>query len=55
MRLTIEEAISETKNGKGTQFHPIVVDAFLEMLRRKTFIGDNAENSLGAIWHSDFE
>ncbi|WP_339253324.1 HD-GYP domain-containing protein [Sporosarcina sp. FSL W8-0480] len=30
--ISIEEAISELKKGKGTQFHPDVVDHFIEML-----------------------
>ena len=33
--MTIEEAIQEMKDGKGTQFHPEVVDEFLAMLEEK--------------------
>ena len=33
--MTIEEAIQEMKEGKGTQFHPEVVDEFLAMLEEK--------------------
>ena len=33
--MTIEEAIQEMKDGKGTQFHPEVVDEFLAMLEVK--------------------
>ncbi|SES29631.1 HD domain-containing protein [Psychrobacillus sp. OK032] len=33
--MTIEEAIQEMKNGKGTQFNPLVVDEFLRMLEEK--------------------
>jgi len=33
--MTIEEAIQEMESGKGTQFHPEVVDEFLAMLEEK--------------------
>lgn len=33
--MTIDEAIQEMKDGKGTQFHPEVVDEFLAMLEEK--------------------
>ncbi|MFJ8063485.1 HD-GYP domain-containing protein [Psychrobacillus sp. NPDC096426] len=33
--MTIEEAIQEMKDGKGTQFNPVVVDEFLKMLEEK--------------------
>lgn len=33
--MTIEEAIEEMKDGKGTQFNPLVVDEFLKMLEEK--------------------
>lgn len=33
--MTIEDAIQEMKDGKGTQFHPEVVDEFLAMLEKK--------------------
>ena len=33
--MTIEDAIQEMKDGKGTQFHPEVVDEFLAMLEEK--------------------
>ncbi|MFJ7972217.1 HD domain-containing phosphohydrolase [Psychrobacillus sp. NPDC096389] len=33
--MTIEEAIEEMKDGKGTQFNPRVVDEFLKMLEEK--------------------
>jgi putative nucleotidyltransferase with HDIG domain len=31
---SIEEALAEVRNGRGTQFVPVVVDAFFEALRR---------------------
>jgi HD-GYP domain-containing protein (c-di-GMP phosphodiesterase class II) len=31
---SIEEALEEVRNGRGTQFVPAVVDAFFEALRR---------------------
>ena len=33
--MTIEDAIQEIKEGKGAQFHPMVVDEFLAMLEEK--------------------
>ncbi|TQR21547.1 HD-GYP domain-containing protein [Psychrobacillus vulpis] len=33
--ITIEEAIQEMKNGRGTQFNPIVIDEFIKMLEEK--------------------
>lgn len=33
--MTFEEAIQEMKNGRGTQFNPIVIDEFLKMLDEK--------------------
>lgn len=33
--LTYEDAVQEMKDGKGTQFHPQVVDEFLSMLEEK--------------------
>ncbi|GGA39377.1 HD-GYP domain-containing protein [Psychrobacillus lasiicapitis] len=33
--MTIEEALQEMKNGRGTQFNPLVVDVFLKMLEEK--------------------
>lgn len=33
--MTIEEAILEMKDGKGTQFNPFVVDEFLKMLKEQ--------------------
>lgn len=33
--MTIEDAIQEIKDGKGAQFHPMVVDEFLAMLEEK--------------------
>ncbi|TQR07976.1 HD domain-containing phosphohydrolase [Psychrobacillus soli] len=33
--MTIEEAIQEMKDGKGTQFNPLVIDEFLKMLEEK--------------------
>ncbi|WP_342542821.1 HD-GYP domain-containing protein [Paenisporosarcina sp. FSL H8-0542] len=35
--LTIEEAIQEIIRGRGTQFHPVVVDAFLKLLHEQQF------------------
>ena len=35
--LPIPEAVQELIDGKGTQFHPIVVDAFLVVLEKKQF------------------
>ena len=35
--LLIEDAVEELKVGKGTQFNPVVVDAFLEVLEKKRF------------------
>jgi len=35
--LTIREAVKELENGKGTQFNPKVVDAFIEILKKKQF------------------
>ncbi|KAA0948498.1 HD-GYP domain-containing protein [Sporosarcina sp. ANT_H38] len=33
--LSRQEAMEELKNGKGTQFNPLVVDAFIEVLEKK--------------------
>ncbi|WP_318617817.1 HD-GYP domain-containing protein [Sporosarcina sp. YIM B06819] len=35
--LSIEDAVEELKAGKGTQFNPKVVDAFIEILKKKQF------------------
>lgn len=35
--LTIDEAIQEIVQGRGTQFHPVVVDAFLNLLHEQQF------------------
>ena len=35
--LSIREAVKELEDGKGTQFNPIVVDAFIEILKKKQF------------------
>ncbi len=35
--LSILEAVKELENGKGTQFNPKVVDAFMEILEKKQF------------------
>jgi putative nucleotidyltransferase with HDIG domain len=35
--LSIEEAIKELEKGKGTQFNPVVVDAFIKILKNKQF------------------
>jgi len=35
--LSLEEAIGELKKGRGTQFHPDVVDSFLELLEKRDF------------------
>lgn len=35
--MTFEEAIKEIKNGRGTQFNPLVVDEFLKMLKEKNY------------------
>ncbi|MBE1552984.1 HD-GYP domain-containing protein [Sporosarcina limicola] len=35
--LTIQVAVKELENGKGTQFNPIVVEAFLEILEKNQF------------------
>ena len=35
--LTLEEAHAEIRNGRGTQFSPVVVDAFLAVARRNPF------------------
>lgn len=35
--LSINEAIQEIVNGRGTQFHPDVVDAFLNLLHDQQF------------------
>ncbi|MFX3674994.1 MAG: HD-GYP domain-containing protein [Paenisporosarcina sp.] len=36
--LSIEEAIQEIVQGRGTQFNPVVVDAFLKLLHNKKFV-----------------
>lgn len=33
--LTLDEALKELQKGKGTQFHPLVVDEFIHMLQEK--------------------
>lgn len=35
--LSVQEAVKELENGKGTQFNPKVVDAFIEILEKKQF------------------
>lgn len=35
--LTIEQAVEELVNGRGTQFHPQVVDEFIKLLQEKQF------------------
>ena len=35
--LSTQEAVKELENGKGTQFNPKVVDAFIEVLKKKQF------------------
>lgn len=35
--LSIKEAIKELEKGKGTQFNPVVVDAFIEILKNKQY------------------
>ncbi len=35
--LSIQEAVKELEDGKGTQFNPEVVDAFIEILEKKQF------------------
>lgn len=35
--LTVEEAFEELRKGKGTQFHPEVVDRFIEIMQEKKF------------------
>lgn len=37
--LTVEEALAELKKGKGTQFHPDVVDRFIEIILEKKLPG----------------
>lgn len=38
--MTIDDAIQEMKDGKGTQFNPLIVDEFLEMLEEKNYKWD---------------
>lgn len=38
--MTMEDAIQEMKDGRGTQFNPIVVDEFLSMLEQKNYKWD---------------
>lgn len=38
--MTLEEAIQEIKNGRGTQFNPDVIDEFLKMLKEKNIKWD---------------
>ncbi|MBO0589029.1 HD-GYP domain-containing protein [Sporosarcina sp. E16_8] len=35
--LSIQEAVKELEDGRGTQFNPIVVDAFIEILKKNQF------------------
>jgi putative nucleotidyltransferase with HDIG domain len=35
--LPVLEAVQEIRDGKGTQFNPIIVDAFIEVLKHKQF------------------
>jgi HD-GYP domain-containing protein (c-di-GMP phosphodiesterase class II) len=33
--LSQQDAIAQVREGRGTQFHPVVVDAFFKALRRR--------------------
>lgn len=38
LAMTAEEAIAELENGKGAQFHPAVVDRFIELFRENKLV-----------------
>ena len=38
--ISIQEAVKELEDGKGTQFNPKIVDAFIEVLKKKQFNWD---------------
>lgn len=43
--LTLEEAVTELKNGKGTQFDPVIVDAFIGVIDRTEDILDRLKTT----------
>jgi len=52
---TVEFAMDELRRCRGTQFHPGVVDAFLQVIERDIASGTRLLARVGAIQQEDFE